>query len=84
MRRRAFIAGIGGAAAWPVAARAQRQAFPVIGLLRASPPPAPFLAGFQKGLKEAGFVGQNVAVEYRFGDGQYDQPPGVVANPEVR
>jgi putative ABC transport system substrate-binding protein len=71
MKRRELIALLVGAAAWPLAARAQRATLPVVGLLRASPPPAPLLAGFQQGLKEAGFVeGQNFVFEYRFGDCQ--------------
>ena len=81
MRRREFIAGLGGAAAWPMTAGAQRPALPLIGLLRHSPPAALLLAGFQDGLKEAGFVeGQNVAVEYRFGGGQYDQLPALAVD----
>jgi putative tryptophan/tyrosine transport system substrate-binding protein len=85
MRRREFIAGLSGAAvAWPLAARAQRQAVPVIGFL--SPQSAdddyksravPFL----QGLKETGYVeGQNVAVEYRWAENQYDRLPGLVAD----
>src|SRR5215468_9629576 len=80
IRRREFIAGIGSAAAWPVVARAQQATMPVIGLLRDSPPAASFLAGLQQGLKEVGFIeGQNVALEYRVADGQYDRLPGLAA-----
>jgi putative ABC transport system substrate-binding protein len=81
MRRREFIAGLGSAAASSVVAQAQQAAVPVIGLLRHSPPAGSILAGFQEGLKEAGFVeGRNVVVEYRFGTDQYDQLPTLAAD----
>jgi putative ABC transport system substrate-binding protein len=84
MRRRKFMALIGSAAvAWPLAARAQQPAKPIVGFLR-STPLAPFqnlVVAFGQGLKEAGFVeGQNVAIEYRYADNQIDRLPILVAD----
>jgi putative tryptophan/tyrosine transport system substrate-binding protein len=78
MRRREFIAGLGGVVAWPVVARAQQPVMPVIGFLSAQSADDDYknTVPFFQGLKETGYVeGQNVAVEYRWAENQYDRLP---------
>ena len=76
LRRREFIAGLGGAAAWPLAARAQQPAMPVVGFLhQGTPEDNPFIAAaVRKGLGEMGYVeGRNVAIEYRWARNEVDR-----------
>jgi ABC-type uncharacterized transport system substrate-binding protein len=83
MRRREFIAGLGSAAAWPFASRAQQAAVPVIGFLssQSADDDANRTVSFLRGLKETGYVeGQNVAVEYRYAENQYDRLPALAAD----
>jgi len=83
MKRRDFITLVGGAAvAWPLGARAQQPAMPVVGFVRSTSlvPFQNLVVAFGDGLREAGFVaGQNVAIEYRYAENQRDRLPALVA-----
>src|SRR5262245_60479350 len=83
MKRREFITLLSSAAAWPVAAHAQQPAMPVIGFLHIASPEAyvHVVAGLRRGLAESDFVeGRNVTVEYRWGRGQLDRMPSLLAD----
>src|SRR5260370_8005466 len=75
MRRREFILAVGGAAAWPLAGRAQQGSVYRLGFLRDGPPPPSFMEGFRRGLRELGYVeGQNITIHYGLADGPEKLP----------
>ena len=81
MRRREFITLVGGAAAWPLVARAQQEALPIVGFVYNGLSVASYSNAFRKGLNETGYVeGQNVTVEYHWLEGQFDHLPSLMGD----
>jgi putative tryptophan/tyrosine transport system substrate-binding protein len=85
LKRRDFITLLGGAAAWPIAARAQQPVIPTVGFVRITTPQdsAHLVAAFRRGLAENGYVeGQNVTIEYRYALNQVERLPAIMADLE--
>ena len=83
MKRRTFIAALGGAAAWPIGEHAQQTAVPVVGVLSSGSPELsePFLSARRRGLKESGYTDRkNVTIEARWAKGNYDDLPQLASN----
>jgi len=83
MKRRTFIAALGGAAAWPIGAHAQQTAVPGVGVLSSGSPELsePFLSARRRGLKESGYIDRkNVTIEARWAKGNYDDLPQLASN----
>ena len=81
MRRRDFITLLGGATAWPIAARAQQAAMPVIGFISGTWPDADRLRALRQGLKETGYIeGENIIMTYGWAEGRFERLPAMIAD----
>jgi len=81
MRRREFITLLGGAAAWPIAARAQQSPLPLIGFVSSAAADTSYVTAFRQGLADSGYIeGRNLAVEYRWADGKFERLPALLAD----